>query len=183
MKLFLLSLSVLLATCSAPVFAQSAPPANVQMQNGQPRAVTPVAIVDGSGMNVSPAQRTTAAGTSDTQAVPVQGVTNGVPQNVQGVANGVPQNTIARGPTTLVTTQVSVGTTATLIAAARTYRSRIVITQSAAGPCYYGPTTAVSATTGARLTAAGASKVYVYSGALYGICPGGAVTTDTDEEY
>lgn len=96
--------------------------------------------------------------------------------------------TTQRGAPNLNTTQVSVGTTATLVSAARLAsggvpRSRLIITQSAAGPCYYGPTNTVSATTGARLTVAGASKTYNYSGALYGICPGGAVTTDVDEEY
>lgn len=90
---------------------------------------------------------------------------------------------VSKGAGNLATTQVSVGTTATLIAAARPGRARLMITQSAAGPCYYGPTNAVSATTGSRLTVAGASKTYEYSGALYGVCPSGAVTTDADEEY
>lgn len=133
---------------------------------------TPVTNPDGTTIGAGGGTRTTAAGTSDTQAVPVQGVTNGIPQNV-----------VSRGGPSLVTTQVSVATTATLVATARTGRNRLVITQSAAGPCYYGPTTGVTATTGARLTAAGASKVYQYAGALYGICPGGAVTTDVDEEF
>lgn len=162
-------------------------------------SATPVTNPDGTliGAGGGAAQRTTTAGTSDTQAVPVQGVTNGVPQRITGIgqtasATGqtvVPASdsavfpTTARGVTSLVTTQVSVGTTATLVATARTARGRLVITQAAAGPCYYGPTNTVSATTGARLIAAGGSKVYTYAGALYGICPGGAVTTDVDEEF
>lgn len=208
---------------------------------------TPVTNPDGTPIGAGgsgTSQRTTAAGTSDTQAVPVQGVTGGVPQavstaqlpaslgqktnaaglavtlssdgsyatsalqttgntslgtlagtvttagspagnaqTVQVVSSGTPVATALRGTSNLATAQVSVGTTATLVAAARTGRSRLVITQAAAGPCYYGPTNTVSATTGARLIAAGASKVYQFAGALYGICPGGAVTTDTDEEY
>lgn len=88
-----------------------------------------------------------------------------------------------RGTGSLVTSQISVGTTATLVVAARAMRGRLVITQAAAGPCYYGPSATVSATTGARLVAAGGSKTYQYTGALYGICPGGAVTTDVDEEF
>lgn len=134
---------------------------------------TPVSNPDGTAIGSNgTGTRTTAAGTSDTQAVPVQGVTNGVPQRVSQV-----------GSSTLATTQVSVLTTATLVSVARTGRSRLVITQSAAGPCYYGPANTVSATTGARLIVAGASKAYQFAGALYGICPGGAVTTDVDEEY
>jgi len=113
-----------------------------------------------------------AAGTNCVQATPVT--------NPDGTTLG---SAPARGGASLATSQVSVGTTATLVAALRTGRSRLVITQSAAGPCYYGPTAAVSATTGARLIAAGGSKIYLYAGALYGICPGGAVTTDVDEEF
>jgi hypothetical protein len=83
----------------------------------------------------------------------------------------------------LATSQVAVGTTPTLIAPARTARMRIVILQTAAGPCFYGASSTVSATTGFRITVAGASKAYQYAGALYGICPGGAVAVDVDEEY
>lgn len=98
-----------------------------------------------------------------------------------GDANGTYM--VAKGATNLATAQVSVGATATLIAAARAGRGRLTITQNAAGPCFYGATSAVSATTGARLKVDGATKTYQYRGDLYGICPGGAVTVDTDEEF
>lgn len=93
MKRFLL----LIGIAAAPLAAQTTPPTNVTMSNGQPRAVTPSAIIDNNGKTLGTtdnplvttggggavtATRTTAAGTSDTQAVPVQGVTGGVPQNV-----------------------------------------------------------------------------------------------------
>ena len=188
-----------LALLAAPAAAQNLP---VTCNASGTNCTQAITVVNPDGTPISAggggaATRTTAAGTTDTQAVPVQGVTNGIPQRIIGVgpttsttaqaivpASDAPAfPSLIRGGSTLTTSQVSVGTTATLVAAARTNRSRLVITQSAAGPCYYGPTTTVSATTGARLTAAGGSKVYQYVGALYGICPSGAVTTDVDEEY
>jgi hypothetical protein len=190
------------ALLAAPAIAQTSAslPVTCSPATGICVTATPVTNPDGTLIGAGgggSATRTTAAGTSDTQAVPVQGVTNGVPQRITGVGQTttttaqtvVPASdspvfpTTARGVSSLATTQVSVGTTATIVAAARTARARLVVTQSAAGPCYFGPTTGVTATTGARLTAVGASKVYTYAGALYGICPGGAVTVDVDEEY
>jgi len=145
----------LLVLLALPLMAQTAPPANVTMLNGQPRSVTPVAIVDGGAST----QRTTAAGTSDTAAVPVQGVTGGVPQNV-----------VARGSGTIATGQVSVGTTATLIAAARATRTRITVAVTTAVACSYG-NAGVTLTTGYPLTAvAGASDTTDTTAALYGVC-------------
>jgi len=135
------------------------------------RCVTSIPVVgpDGQPGGGTP---TSAAGTPNANVVTVQGTDAGTPQNVT-----------QRGTAGLATAQVSVGTTATLVAAARATRARLTVTQNAAGPCYYGSSAAVSATTGARLKVDGATKTYQYRGDLYGICPGGAVTIDTDEEF
>lgn len=196
-RYLLFALTVLAAPAAAQITATL--PVTCNASGSICTQATPVTNPDGTaiGSGGGSSTRTTAAGTSDTVAVPVQGVTNGVPQRITGVgqtASATAQTVVPatdaasfpvvqRGGVSLITAQVSVGTTATLVAAARTGRSRVVITQSAAGPCYYSSSAAVTATTGARLTAAGASKVYQYAGALYGICPGGAVTTDVDEEF
>lgn len=165
-----------LAALTAPAAAQTIAtlPVTCNASGSICTQATPVTNPDGSRVG----------GTPGTSGTPGSDVTT-----VQGAPNGTAQNTIPRGTVNLATSQVSVGTTATLVVAARqatttsVARSRLVITQSAAGPCYYGPTNTVSATTGARVIAAGGSKAYQYAGALYGICPGGAVTTDVDEEF
>jgi hypothetical protein len=147
---------------------------------------TPVTNPDGSlvGAGGGSATRTTAAGTSDTLAVPVQGVTGGVPQRITGVGQTtsataqtvVPATdsavfpTVARGGGSIATGQVSVGTTATLIAAARTGRQRITVSVGSAVSCAYGAT-GVTLTTGYVLQAvAGANDTSDTSAALYGVC-------------
>lgn len=121
---------------------------------------TPVVNPDGSLLaGNGTTTRTTAAGTSDTVAVPVQGVTN-----------GVPQSTVVRGGGSIVTGQVSVGTSATLIVAARATRQRVSVAVGAANSCAFGPS-GVTLTTGFVLQPiAGATDTSDTTAALYGVC-------------
>lgn len=79
-------------------------------------------------------------------------------------------NVVARGSAAIATGQVSVGTTATLIAAARTLRQRITVTVTTAVGCAFG-NSGVTLTTGYPLAAvAGASDTTDTTAALYGVC-------------
>lgn len=75
-----------------------------------------------------------------------------------------------RGTTSIVTGQVSAGTSATLIAAARAGRRRVMVSVGAANTCAFG-SASVTATTGFALApAAGAAMTLDFAGALYGVC-------------
>lgn len=77
---------------------------------------------------------------------------------------------ITKGSATLLTGQVSVGTTATLISAARTGRGRITVNVLAANSCAFGGST-VTLTTGYQLQpVAGASTPFESAAALYAVC-------------
>lgn len=79
-------------------------------------------------------------------------------------------NVVARGSAAIATGQVLVGTTATLIAAARTLRQRITVTVTTAVGCAFG-NSGVTLTTGYPLAAvAGASDTTDTTAALYGVC-------------
>lgn len=88
--------------------------------------------------------------------------------------------TVAKGGSNLATGQVSVGTTATLIAAARAGRQRIQVIVGAANACALG-TAAVTLTTGYALPAvAGTSDTSDTAAALYAVCS--AATTISYKE-
>jgi hypothetical protein len=90
---------------------------------------------------------------------------------------------VARGASTLTSGQVSVGTTSTLVAAARTGRARITVSVGAANTCAFSGTSGVTLTTGFALQpVAGASRPWEYSGALYAVCSA-TTTISFDEIY
>lgn len=86
----------------------------------------------------------------------------------RGDTNGVYM--VGKGGSSLATAQVSVGTTSTLIAAARTGRQKITVTLGAANDCFFGAT-GVTSTTGFRVKGVdGASLTLDTAAALYGVC-------------
>jgi uncharacterized membrane protein len=92
------------------------------------------------------------------------------------------QWSVGRGGTTLTTGQVSVGTSATLIAAARTGRQKIGVTVTTAVQCAFG-NSGVTLTTGWPLAAvAYASDSWDTTAALYGVCASTA-TVGFREQY
>lgn len=89
---------------------------------------------------------------------------------------------IQRGTSNLAANQVSVTTAATLIAAARTNRSKIIVSVGAANTCAFG-NTGVTASTGFALAAAvGASLTLDTQAALYGVCSA-TTTVSYIEQY
>lgn len=146
----------------APAHAQytATLPTTCRADGSQCVASTPVTNPDGTPIAAAP---TGTAGTPNSNV-----------QTVQGITNGTPQNTISRGGTSMATGQISVTTTATLIAAARTNRQRITVSVTTAVACAFG-NTGVTTATGFPLTAtAGASYTIDTSAALYGVCASAA---------
>ncbi len=87
---------------------------------------------------------------------------------------------ISKGGGGIATAQISVGTTATLVAAARAGRQKITFTSTTAVAFYYGAA-GVTTTTGAFVAAAaGASITLDFAGALYVV--GASVFTGTVTE-
>jgi hypothetical protein len=86
-------------------------------------------------------------------------------------ANGVNdgQGVIAIGGSSITTGQVSVGTTATLVAAASA-RQSIDVTVDGAVKCYLGPAGVTTATGFPLQAVAGASKTIPSSAAIYAVC-------------
>ena len=83
-------------------------------------------------------------------------------------ANGL--NTVARGSTSLATGQVSVGTTAVQVVAARTGRARATFTVGAANTCAFG-NAGVTTTTGFPLQpVAGANLSLETGAAVFAVC-------------
>jgi monoamine oxidase len=81
------------------------------------------------------------------------------------------------------TSQVSVGSTPTLIAAARNGRNAVVVTNVGTTTVYLGGSS-VSTSTGAYLAGAvGAAKVVPYSGAVYAVVAVGTQTVTVEELY
>jgi len=94
-----------------------------------------------------------------------------------------PQAAREYGQPNLNTNQVSVGLTATQIAAARSARGAITIVNHGTNPVYIG-TGSVSATTGLLLPGVvGASVTLPYNGQVSGIATGGAQTVSFLETY
>lgn len=87
---------------------------------------------------------------------------------------------VTKGGTGFVTNQVSVGTTATLVAAARAGRAKITVSIGAANNCAFGPA-GVTLTNGYPLQpVAGANMPFETGAAVYGICS--ATTTVSSAE-
>lgn len=177
-----------LAMLASPAAAQITATLPVTCTTSGSNCVSAIPVVNPDGTNIGggggSATRSTAAGTSDTQAVPVQGVTNGIPQRITGIgqtasttaqtvvpATDAPAFPVAqRGAATIATGQVSIGTGSTLLVAARTARARVTISVGAANTCAFG-NTGVTATTGFPLQpVAGASVTLDTAAAIYGAC-------------
>lgn len=100
--------------------------------------------------------------------------------------NGIPVNpTAARtGAGNLAVNQITVNATATLVAAARTGRTSVQITNTGTTVCYVGPTAGVTLVNGDYLAgAAGAAKSYSYSGAIYAIATTGTQVVTVSELF
>ena len=96
------------------------------------------------------------------------------------LATAVGLNVVYRGGSTLATGQIALGTTSTLIAAARTARQKITISPTSATLFYVGAT-GVTAANGLYV-AAGASITLDTQAAVYGVAPS-AVTVSYIELY
>lgn len=89
---------------------------------------------------------------------------------------------VAKGGGSLATGQISVGTSSTLLAAARTGRQKIAVSVGAANTCAFG-NTGVTTSTGFRLQpTAGASLSLDFAGALYAACSS-TTTVDYIEQF
>lgn len=92
------------------------------------------------------------------------------------------QFVVAKGVGSISTGQVSIGTSSTLVAAARTGRAKIEVSVGAANGCAFGAS-GVTTSTGFLLPAvAGSSKIFAFSGALYAACTA-TTTISFLEEY
>lgn len=91
---------------------------------------------------------------------------------------------IIKGAPSLAVTKITALANGTATLAARTTRRSVEILclDDSAETIYYGPTTGVNATTGARLKA-GQSKVVDYAGALFFYGAAGTGTVQTVETY
>lgn len=91
--------------------------------------------------------------------------------------------TIARGTSNIATGQMSVGTTATQVVAARAGRAKLILSVGAANTCAFGNSSSVTLTTGFPLQpTAGASITLDSAAGFYAICS--ATTTISDlEQY
>lgn len=87
-----------------------------------------------------------------------------------------PSFTRVVGQTTIVTTTVTVGTTATVLAAARTGRGSVKVTQIGTTEVFIGPAGVTTANGDLLVGTRGAANTYGYAGALSGI-----VATGTQE--
>lgn len=88
---------------------------------------------------------------------------------------------VAKGGSTIATSQVAVGTTATLIAAARTGRAKIGVTVTTAVQCAFGPA-GVTLSTGWPLAAvAYAADQWDTAAALYGVCASAATVAEREQ--
>jgi len=151
-----LAIAACLVSWAAPALGQNTAvlPSTCNPNSGQ--CVTSIPVVNPDGTRIG------AAGTA--------GAPSGNVQTVQGVDQGTPQNTQARGTGTLVTGQITVGTTATLIANARALRATIGVTVIGAVQCTFG-NAGVTATTGWPLAAiAYATDTWATTAALYAVC-------------
>lgn len=136
--------------------------------NGDTAVGVPATLADGSRYIVPAVTLADSAGNS----VPAGGTTDPFYNRIQGSA-------------TLATAQVSVNTTATLIAAARSGRNAITVTNiTGAQQVFIGATAGVTTATGTLLPATvGASITLPYAGAVYGIASTAAQTVSVAETY
>jgi len=137
--------AVALVLIASPCAAQSLIP-NCRNTGGSYIPCDPVVIVDKNGVVIDS--------------------TNPLPIAPPATASPV----TARGGSTIVTAQISVGTTATLIAATRANRQKIGVTVTSAVQCAFGPA-GVTLSTGWPLAAvAYAADNWDTAAALYGVC-------------
>lgn len=90
---------------------------------------------------------------------------------------------VGRGGGTLNTNQVSIGTTSTLLVAARTGRQKVIVTVNAAVACAFGNTGVTTATGFPLQPTAGATITLDTSAAIYGACGTAATTVGFVELY
>ncbi len=102
--------------------------------------------------------------------------------SVQGVPNGSTVNTLARGGASIATGQVTVGTTATQIVAARALRQKVGVTVTTAVQCAFGNPGVTLATGWPLAAVAYASDNWDTAGALFGVCASTA-TVGYREQY
>ncbi|WP_416463945.1 hypothetical protein [Sphingomonas sp. VDB2] len=89
---------------------------------------------------------------------------------------------VSKGAPSLATGQISVGTSSTLVAAARSGRGKITVTLHGANDCYFG-NAGVTTTTGFRIKGVdGASYPIETSAAIYGACSA-TTTVSFIEQY
>lgn len=101
----------------------------------------------------------------------------------RAAGNTTGQFVVGKGGASLATGQVSVGTSATLIAAARTGRQKIGVTVTTAVQCAFG-NPGVTLSTGWPLAAvAYASDSWDTAAALYAVCASAATTIAFREQY
>ena len=98
-------------------------------------------------------------------------------------ATATPQNVTERGGSTIATGQVVVGTTATLVAAARTGRQKIGVTVTTAVQCAFGNAGVTLATGWPLVAAAYTSDSWDTSAAIYGVCASADTTVAYREQY
>lgn len=139
-----LAVALMLAT-TAPCAAQSLIP-NCRTSDGSYVRCDPVVLVDKTGTIID--------STNPLPTAPPSGGSSVIP----------------RGGSSILTGQVTVGTSATLIAAARAGRQKIGVTVATAVQCAFGPA-GVTLTTGWPLAAvAYAADNWDTTAALYGVC-------------
>lgn len=134
-----------------------------------------VELVGGGGSVIAAANTPTTAGLASANGIFVIGqnmVYDTGQANPWRVQQGtdVGTYTLSRGLTSIATGQVSVGTTATLVAAARVGRGRITVNVGAANTCAFG-NSGVASTSGYPLQpVAGASTFFETGAAIYAVC-------------
>lgn len=88
---------------------------------------------------------------------------------------------IPKGGASIATNQISVGTTATLIAAARTGRQKISVTVTTAVQCAFGPAGVTLATGWPLAAVAYAADTWDTAAALYGVCASAATVAEREQ--
>jgi len=114
---------------------------------------------------------------------PILATLDGKLMTDSGTTSTTPSNTTVRGGSTVLTGQVAVGTTATLVAAARAGRQRIGVTVVPAVQCAFGPAGVTLATGWPLAAVAYAADNWDTSAALYGVCATTATTVAFREMF
>ena len=105
---------------------------------------------------------------------------------VQGTPQGAGdplQIRSAGGATSIASTQVAVGTTATQVAPARAGRTQIIVTVDAAVRCAFGPAGVTLATGFPLQPVAGATLTLSASAAVFGVCATAATNVGYIEAF